>query len=389
MAPLPGYSVAADELGDLGGAVDVVASLCGVLGSVVVPNAALAPGDWPHAAEEARLAYDEARTAMASASLALSEAGRAIFDGLGDVLRRYGLTEAVAEMAADRQKRDNPQYHLLDYEGLEPRAGGAGGMAKLATTGVGLTGSGIALGTGLGMYRASRSAFHTAELLRMAEHGRAAVGRGAVAAGVSALIAVADQMLVWPNLRSADPFFDEWGTWEEVRYAVTQVTGESEGLRKHFPLKNWEGDAATRFTGYVDRRFLAAADELSALAESMAALCEAVEKQINSYIGAQVLVMFLTAPILAFCPFIPYGAGLAYARVAAYMYIGASAFTYLIFKDAAKGPAAQAKEVTRRANELLARCRTEKSRLDAGSNLLKSEFTAIEAGDWTTEFRPT
>jgi hypothetical protein len=238
------------------------------------------------------------------------------------------------------------------------------------------------------MYRATRTVY-SSELLRMAERGRAALGRGAVAAGVSALIAVADQVLVWPNLRSADPFLDEAGTWDQVRYAMTQVTGESKGLRKHFPLKNWEGDAATRFTGYIDRTFLQAADELSALAASMAALCEAVEKQINGYMGSQILVMFLTAPIIAFSPLIPFGGGLAYARLAAYMYIGASAFTYLIFKDAAKGPAALAKEVTRRANELLALCRTEKSRLDAGSNVLTSEFTAMEAGDWTAEFRPT
>jgi hypothetical protein len=389
MTPLPGYSVAADELVDLGGAVDVIAALCGELGTKVVPNAALAPSHWPKAAEEARLAYDEARTAMASASTALSEAAGAIFDGLGDVLRRYGLAEAVAEMQVDRQKRENDQYRLLDYADVGPRGGGASNMAKLATLGVGLSGSGIALGAGLGLYKGARtSALYTSELLGMAKRGRLAVGRGAAAAGVSALIAVADQLLVWPNLRSAEPFFDEWGTWEQVQYAVTQVTDEAEGLRKHFPLKNWEGDAATRFTGYIDRTFLQAADELSALAASMATLCEAVEKQVNSYIGSQVLVMFLTAPVLALCPFMAFGAGLAYAQVAASVYIASSAFTYLVFKDAAKGPAAQAKEVTKRATELLALCRSEKSRLDAGSNVLKSEFTAIEAGDWTAGFHP-
>jgi hypothetical protein len=307
------------------------------------------------------------------------------------VLRRYDLAEAVSEMQVDRQKRENDQYHLLDYADIGPRKGGADGWAKLATLGVGLNGSGIALGTGVGVYRAYKSARMSArysELLGLAQRGRIAVGRGAAAAGVSALIAVADQLVVWPNLRSAEPFYDEEGTWEQVRYAVTEVTGEAEGLRKHLPLKHWEGDAATRFTGYIDRKFLQAADELSALAASMAALCKAVEDQINSYIGSQVLVMFLTAPVLAFCPFIPFGAGMAYAQMAASVYVASSVFTYLVFKDAVKGPAAQAKEVTKRANELLALCRSEKSRLDAGSNVLKSEFTAIEAGDWTAGFHP-
>jgi hypothetical protein len=308
------------------------------------------------------------------------------------VLRRYGLADAVAEMQVDRQKRENDQYRLLTYADIGPRGGGADTSAKLATLGVGLSGTGIALGGGTAVYKAYKgvrtSARYTSELLRTAQRGRLAVGRGAAAAGVAATIAVADQLLVWPNLRSAEPFFDEGGTWDQVRYAVTEVTGEAEGLRKHFPLKNWEGETATRFTGYINRTFLQAADELSALAASMAALCDAVEKQVNGYMGSQVLVMFLTAPVLAFCPLLAFGAGLAYAQAAASVYIASSAFTYLVLREAVKGPTAQAKEVTKRANELLALCRGEKSRLDAGSNVLKSEFTAIEAGDWTAGFHP-
>jgi hypothetical protein len=370
------------ELIGLAEEVKLMAALCSQIATQVIPGTALAAGEWPKAAEKARLAYDRSRQEMASAAQAVSETSNAVYSAIDTVLRNYNIADYESTIAAESGK--DSRYTSLDGFGRNPPRPrwGADLLPKASTAATAVEGGGVAALTAGRTFKAALQGW------KLADGGLAQLSKASAWAGASVVTDFAYHLYVWPNLKDAHPFSAVADRWHGVSDALSKaLEGDAtRGLKKHLPVKGWEGSAASAFNKYMSHEHLPVIQELKSLADSHDKLCTVIATTMDSYATHQWELAAGTAGALTAAAVFR---GTTFTYYLAGLYCAATASSAAVLSGHSDQISEQVKEVTKRANELISRCRSKSPKRD---DILLGHFNkkvlGANGGGWLPEFRP-